>query len=261
MKLWRRALSIFALGMWAFLSPVAAEETLQLTIAPESVAIDAFYHGSRILVTGKLPADCEAIVRIMGQRSNLHLKKKGRVGGILWMNLDTITIENVPSVFMIYTAKDLTELLGPHPESSGVRKLGLASLQEHTRIVPISADHDALFKEFIKLKDKEGFYRTSQGLVHYGSAGDTQKSFEVSIPLPARFPPATYQVEVYAVRQGEVVAQAAQPLEVTMVGFPALLSSFAFRRGALFGLFAVVVAVVAGLIIGVVFSGSKGGSH
>lgn len=261
MKLWRRALWFLALGIGTCFSPALAEESLQLTIAPESVAIDAFYHGSQILVTGKLPADSEAIVRIMGQRSDLHLKKKGRVGGILWMNLDTITIEDVPSVFMIYTAKDLTELWGPHPESSGVRKLGWASLQETTRIAPASADHDALFKEFIKLKDTEGFYRINQGLLHYGPAGGTQKSFEVSVPIPARFPPAQYQVEIYAVRQGEVVGQAVQPLQVAMVGLPALLSSFAFNRGALFGLFAVAVAVVAGLIIGVVFSGSKGGSH
>ncbi len=261
MKLWRLALLILALGMWVFFSPVAADQGLQLTIAPESVAIDAFFHGSQILVTGKLPEDCEAIVRIMGQHSDLHLKKKGRIGGILWMNLDTITIENIPSVFMIYTAKDLAQLLGPHPESSEVRKLGWASLQEDTRIVPISADHDALFKQFIKLKDKEGFYRSNKGLLHYGKVSDTRKSFEVSVPIPARFPPGKYQVEVYAVRQGEVISQAVQPLDVKMVGFPAWLSSFAFDRGALFGLFAVVVALVAGLIIGVVFSGSKGGSH
>ena len=62
----------------------------------------------------------------------------------------------------------------------------------------------------------------------------------------------------YAVSAGEVRAQASQPLEVKMVGLPALLSSFAFQNGALYGLFAVVVALLAGLVIGVVFSGSKG---
>ncbi len=58
-----------------------------------------------------------------------------------------------------------------------------------------------------------------------------------------------------------MVAQTKLPLEVKMVGFPGLLARFAFNNGALYGLFAVVVAIVSGLIIGVVFSGSKGGSH
>jgi len=261
MKQWRLKLWILALGMLSMGSPAAAQQLLQATIAPQTIAIDAVYNGAGLLVTGQLPADCEAVVRIMGERSDLHLKKKGKVGGILWMNLDTVTIQNVPVVFIIQTAKDFVEVLGPHPDSSEVRKLGLPYLEKETGIMPESADHAALFKEFVKLKESEGLYTSTKGLLHYPKTSDAQKSFEVKVPISASFPPGKYQVEVYAVSAGKVTAQASQPLEVEMVGVPAFLFAFAFQNGALYGLFAVIVALVAGLIIGVVFSGSKGGSH
>jgi uncharacterized protein (TIGR02186 family) len=261
MRQWRRKLWVLALGMLSMGSPAAAQQLLEATIAPQTIAIDAVYNGADLLVTGRLPADCEAVVRIMGERGDLHLKKKGKVGGILWMNLDTVTIQGVPAVFILQTAKDFVEVLGPHPDSSEVRKLGLPYLEKETGIMPESADHAALFKEFLKLKESEGLYASNQGLLHYPKTSDAQKSFEVKVPIPARFPPGKYQVEVYAVSAGAVAAHATQPLEVKMVGVPAFLSSFAFQNGALYGLFAVVVALVAGLAIGVVFSGSKGGSH
>jgi uncharacterized protein (TIGR02186 family) len=258
MKRWVQVLWVFTLGWLIAGSSAAAQEVLQVAVSPRTIAIDAIYNGSDLLVSGRLPADCEAVVRIMGERGDLHLKKKGKVGGILWMNLDAITVQNVPAAFMLYTAKDFAELVGPHPESSAVRKLGLASLQEETGIVADSGDHVALFKEFLKLKESEGLYSTNLGLLAYPENRGGEKSFEVKAPFSAHFPPGKYQVEVYAVNAGEVRAQASQPLEVKLVGLPALLSSFAFQNGALYGLFAVVVALLAGLVIGVVFSGSKG---
>jgi uncharacterized protein (TIGR02186 family) len=261
MKGRRHLLWVLALGLLIAGSPAAGQDVLQATIQPPTIGIDAVYNGGELQVSGQLPSDCEAAVRIMGERTDLHLKKKGRVGGILWMNLDTITVQNVPAVFMIFCAKEFGELLGPHPELSGVRKLGMAFLQEQTKIIPESAEYAALFKEFLKLKQSEGLYGTSQGLLRYPVSSGTQKSFEIKIAFSARFPPGRYQVEVYAVRGGEVVAQTNLPLEVKMVGFPGLLARFAFNNGALYGLFAVAVAIVSGLIIGVVFSGSKGGSH
>jgi uncharacterized protein (TIGR02186 family) len=261
MKRWLQILWVLALGWLIAGSPAAAQEVLQAAISPRTIAIDAIYNGSDLLVSGRLPADCEAVVRIMGERGDLHLKKKGKVGGLLWMNLDTITVQNVPAVFRLYTAKDFAELIGPPSDSSAVRKLGLAFLQEETGIVADSSDHVALFKEFLKLKESEGLYSTTKGLLAYPENRGGEKTFEVKAPIPAHFPPGKYQVEVYAVKAGEVRAQANQPLEVKMVGLPALLASFAFQNGALYGLFAVVVALLAGLVIGVVFSGSKGGSH
>ena len=51
-----------------------------------------------------------------------------------------------------------------------------------------------------------------------------RKPFRAKIPIPSRLTPGAYTVEVDAIRNGEVVARAEQPLTVKLVGFPALLA-------------------------------------
>jgi hypothetical protein len=56
------------LGLMAMSSPAAAQQVLQTTITPQPIIIDAVYNGSELRVAGQLPADCEAVVRIVGER-------------------------------------------------------------------------------------------------------------------------------------------------------------------------------------------------
>jgi hypothetical protein len=83
------------------------------------------------------------------------------------------------------------------------------------------------------------------------------KVFKTTIPVPSRLSPGQYTVEVAAVRNDEIVARASMPVNVALTGFPALLSSLAFANGAMYGILATVIAVLAGLGIGLVFQ-SKG---
>jgi uncharacterized protein (TIGR02186 family) len=261
MKGFRKKATLLLLCIIALISSAQAQEVLEVAIRPETVAIDAFYDGSEVVVTGQLPEDCDAMVRIMGEQSDLHLKKKGKIAGLLWMNLDTVTFKDLPSAFILYSAKDFAELLGPDPESAPARKLGLAYLHDQIVISPAPADKGALFQELLKLKEDEGLYGFRQEGLRYQKADANRQSFEARVWIPPRFPPGQYHVEVYALRNGEIIAHNIQPLTVKLVSLPAYLASFAFQHGALYGLFAVLIAVVAGLLTGFLFKGGKGGSH
>jgi uncharacterized protein (TIGR02186 family) len=261
MQGWLLKIILLTLGISLGAVSTPARAALQVKVAPGAIAIDTFYNGDRLLVSGQLPEDCEAVVRVIGERSDLRLKKKGKVGGILWMNLDTVTFNNLPSVLIVQTAKDFREMLGAHPENTAGWKLGLESLEETTAIVPQPTDKITLFKELLKLKEEEGLYAVSSQGLHYQEASGGWKSFEVGIPIAPRFPPGKYTVEVYALRGGEVVDQDTQPLEVKLVSFPGMLAALAFQHSALYGVCAVVIAIMAGLLTGILFSGGKGGSH
>ena len=50
-----------------------------------------------------------------------------------------------------------------------------------------------------------------------------------------------------------VIARAEQPLAVNLVGFPALLSRLAFGHSLLYGILATLIALLAGLGIGLIF--------
>jgi hypothetical protein len=60
------------------------------------------------------------------------------------------------------------------------------------------------------------------------------------------------------VQNGTIVASYDHSLTVALESFPKILSMLAFDHGAIYGILATLIAVVAGLITGVLFKGGKG---
>ena len=237
---------------------VGAEGTVQLTVTPGLVNIGAFYNGTTITATGTVPAESHVIVRFLGSSCDLHMKQKGKLFGIMWMNLDSLIFRGVPSVCIVSSAQDLDNLAqtagGEWPV---IKDLRLAGLQQNARVESNGGDQVKAFEELIKLKNNEGLYLETSGNISYGEAINGQKSFRVEIRVPSRLSPGKYVVELAAVNGGELIAHAEQPVTVNLVGFPALLSKLAFGHAALYGILATIIALLAGLAIGMVFD-SKG---
>ena len=239
-------------------SNVTAQEPLQVSISPQTLGIGAFYDGARLRIKGEIPADAQAVVRVVGEQRETHLKQKGRALGVLWMNLGTVTIENAPTVYLLYAPADFPASLGPKPQQLPAWKLSLEALQDQIKVLPEGADKSALFKEFVKLKETERLYQVQNDKIRYLNTSGHQKSFDVRVSIPPRVSPGQYMVEIYAVKDGKILAQTQQPLKVQMVGFPAFLSMLAFQHGGMYGLLAVFVALFAGLLMGFLFGGGKG---
>jgi hypothetical protein len=238
-------------------STAAAQDVARMTVEPQAINIGALYNGTTLTAKGSLPADSEAIVRFMGTSCELNMKVRGKVGGIMWMNLDSITFKGAPSVCLVSSAADFNRL-----EANGgasIRVLRLSGLKGSVLIEADGGGHENAFEEFLKLKQKEGLYREMFGNISYGSASEGQKTFRAQVPIPSRLSPGAYMVELDAVRNGEVIARAEQPVTVKLVGFPALIAGLAFGHPALYGILATIIALLAGLVIGLVFQGR--GSH
>jgi hypothetical protein len=234
-----------------------AKDDVRLRVEPEEIHIGALYDGATLIATGIVPADSEAIVRFMGTTCDLHMKERGKVAGIMWMNLDSITFRGAPSVCLVSSAVDLQGL-----EANGgasVRVLRLSGLRGSIQVEAEGGQHQNAIEEFLKLKQKEGLYREMFGNISYGNASEGQKSFRAEVPIPSRLIAGDYVVKLDAVRNGEVIVRSEIPVKVNLVGFPAFLSGLAFDHSALYGILATVIALLAGLGIGLVFQ-SKG-SH
>jgi uncharacterized protein (TIGR02186 family) len=243
-----------------FLTPASllkAEEPLQVSPFPDQISIGTFYNGTRLSISGNLPADSDVIVRMTGETSELRMKKKGKVLGLLWMNRDTVTFESVPKAFLLYTPRNFEEIFKSLPKDAPVRQLGLTALEEKITVSPDSSEKGMLVKELLKLKEKEGIYAVSDN-VHYTPLAEGRKNFEAEITIPPKLSPGAYNVEVYLVQNGTIAANYGHSLTVALVSFPKMLSVLAFDHGAIYGILATLIAVVAGLLTGVLFKGAKG---
>ena len=232
--------------------------TFKAKLDPAVIHIGSFYNGERVFVTGEVPAKSEVVIRVKGKGQDLEFQKKGRVLGILWMNLETVTFHQLPNVYLLYTAKSFENMARLSGGKPGVQEINLNSLESQVDITPAPADKHALIEELLKLKTSEGLYGVQQDAIRYGEIQGATKPFAATLSMPPRLPVGEYGVEIFVLNQGNIVARTTDHLKVDEVGFPALLSNLAFEHAGLYGILASLVAIAAGLLMGLLFRGSKG---
>lgn len=228
---------------------------LQMKVSAETVDISTFYNGTTVEVTGAVADGSDVVIEVSGPKTDVHLKEKGKVLGLLWMNKTDVSLENAPADYMIYFPENVTqELIG---EKTGV---GYEAVEKEITIEPASEDRAFIFGEYVKLMEKSGVYALNEGGVTYGQANDGMKPFSATLDIPSKMKPGSYHIKALAVNQGAVTEQIEQELNLRLTGFPAMISKLAFGNSLLFGIMAVVIAIAAGLIIGTLFKGG-GGAH
>lgn len=238
------------------LAPVGSAAEVSLNIAPSTVEITTFYNGTTVAVDGKVAAEAEVLILVSGSGEELHVKRKGKVGGLFWMNVGDLTFGNVPRVYMIYTGKELADKI--ENESMG---LGFNALEARVEIKPAGEENSFYFKEFVRLKESQGLYSKSGEAVTYGAAADGVRPFQATLTIPPQMKQDSHTVAAYAVRDNQVLASSTANLELKQVSFPAQLSRLAFDHSLLYGILAVIIAILAGLIISAIFKSKGGGGH
>ena len=233
----------------------ASASPVHLHITPENIDIGTFYNGATVNVSGQVPTGSEVVIRLSGEGEELHLKKKGKVAGLLWMNTGDLTFSNAPKVYKLITGKGIKNL-----DTSAAREFGFTALKNRIEISPKSRENDFLLKEFIRLKTKDDLYSIVPGGVSYEPAKGDMKSFQANIAIPSIMKPGDYSVEVAVVQNGRILDSSSKPLILQQISFPMQISNMAFGHALLYGIISVFIALMAGLVMGLLFK-DKGGAH
>ena len=237
----------------------AVAKALTVEVAPAKVPITMSYHGAKLTITGQSGADQDLVLKISTEPHDSVMKYKAKVGGLVWMKKGSLDFKHVPGVYLINSTADLSRILEPAERNQ--HQLGYEALAASARVENGDGTpaEKSWFDEFIRFKEMERVYTIQQGSItrQHGGQGNT---FKVEVAWPYQAPPAVYNVELYAVKDGRVVGQSATTFEVERVGIGAALSKMAFNQAALYGIMAVVIAMVAGFAVGAIFK-KDGGSH
>ncbi|MCB2185141.1 MAG: TIGR02186 family protein [Deltaproteobacteria bacterium] len=233
------------------LPALAAEQAVDVQLAPERVQITTFYDGADLKVSGTAPDGEQVAIRLSNEPREAAFRVKGQLWGFLWMNQGEVIFHGLPTV-NLYQASGV-------PEANF--HLGLKALRSQAKIEAGAGDPDQLFEEFMKIKQGEGLYSFSPQGVTLGPAQGGSRTFESEFHLPPRLPKGEYRVQVYLRdAAGQITPGPQRQLMVEEVGFPALMSSLAFNYSLLYGVLASLVALLGGLITSLLFKGG-GGAH
>jgi uncharacterized protein (TIGR02186 family) len=243
-------LSFLILALIPCMAYAAAPMTM--TASPTNILMGARFDGVTLKASGTIPAGSDVILRFTGAPEELHLRKKGKVFGLLWMNTGKVVLNNVPRIFLVESSRSFDQL------GAAATPFQLASLKSSIKVEEGASSGDVdVIHELLLLKKNDGLYTETTGGIHLGPDTGATRTFAAEIAIPSAVAPGHYNIEAVAVKDGVVVGQQATDVEAKLIGFPAWLSKMAFNNGLLYGILATVIAVVSGLAIGLVFQ-SKG---
>ncbi|HSB31387.1 MAG TPA: TIGR02186 family protein [Candidatus Sulfobium mesophilum] len=257
MKLKFLALTLIALAFAAAATTASAQ--LTATANHDHITVDFFYHGSTVSVRGVSDPETDLVIKISSPEGHQTLRQKGKVGGLLWMNVGKLTFEHVPNLYFLHSTKNLTEMLSNEELNKYV--LGYSALESHAEVAPVSgaSEKNKWFDEFVKMKEASKVYATSSGKIST-TAKDGLQEYYVLMDWPYQASPGEYTVSVYAVKGNKVVEQAESKVTVEQVGVVKSLAGMAKQSAAVYGIISIIAALGAGFGVGLIFR-KGGGAH
>lgn len=243
--------AVCLLGL-ALAGTAAAESGLVTDVSHPSVQVSYRYQGETLLVFGSL-ADPggHVVVEVRGPERPRTIQRKGRVLGLLWMNVEDLTIEGMPGYYALLSDVPVERLLG-----SGERaRLGMGrealfrAADYHGETA--SAGRRDYFDGLIRHMAGQGLFQERPEAVTIRR----DRLFRAELRMPSRAPVGNYRVVVRQMKDGAVVHRDVRTLQVAKTGMEKWLYDLAYRHPAWYGVAAVAVALLTGWLVGVITRG------
>jgi len=247
-KTWLQLFCAAAAMLLWLLPPQASAEEVVADLSSHIIGISSGFTGASVVLFGAIdgPGDVVAVVR--GPEREMTVWRKGKVAGI-WVNADSVTFGNVPSFYAVSASRPLDSIL--QPSAAALYRIGTANLNLNAgqTVPPQRAKQfgDALVQEQLRA----GLFASEIGKISFLG----ERLFRATLSFPGNVPTGTYLVEIFLVRDRDIVGGQTTPLVVSKVGVDAELSDFANRQSAAYGAIAVLIAVVAGWLASLPFRG------
>lgn len=241
----RRLIAAAALAVLG-VSPAGAAGPLIADLSSKEIRITTGFAGTALLLFGALDAAGDVVVVVRGPRRREVVRRKVRVAGV-WVNGDSMAFDGAPAFYRIASTRPLAALAPAALLAE--RQLGAGRLRFQRGPGARAGDVAEFRRALLRNKRRSGLYSDGEGAV--AVVGD--RLFRTTVVFPANVPTGTYSVDTYLFRGGRLVDAQSTPLAVHKAGLEADIFDFAHRHSAAYGVIAIVIALVAGWLAGVMF--------
>lgn len=226
-------------------------------LTQEVVEIRSNFTGADFLVYGAvtgLEQGDDIVVVVRGPQKDLRVMRKIRTLGI-WVNRAPIAFENIYGYYAVASTRSLSQFA----TFSSLRREGIG--MEHLRLsAPAHAREETRFgvggvvvtelggeivdyrRAIVRNRARDGLYVESPGGVEILDGG----LFRAGVRLPPVTPVGEYALDIYLFRDGVPVASRRTSLQVRKAGLEQAVYDFAHEHAPLYGMIAVIIALVAG---------------
>lgn len=227
-------------------TPLRAAEPLVADLSKHLVAITTGFAGTDVLLFGAIDGQGDVVVVVRGPNQDEIIRRKNRQLGI-WINSGTATVDNAPSFYRVAATRPLADMA---PEAVLNRhQIGLDHLALPIETADSKSDPATYRQALLRLKQKKGLYGEKVQEIGFMS----HRLFRTEFHFPANVPVGTYLVEVYLIKDGDVLSAQTTPLVISKIGIGADVFDFAHHQGAAYGALAIILAAAAGWLAAVAF--------
>ena len=237
---------LLTLAIAVTLASETKAEPLVADLSESVVKITTGFTGTKVLLFGAIEGRGKLVVIVEGPRHSLTVRRKRRIAGI-WVNRAEVQFDDVPSFYQVLSSDPLEEWLPLRTRD--LYQIGVEYLRfaPRTKVGPAEA---ASFRDaLIRNMQRNGRYGVLEGNVTVMGG----QLFRADLFLPANLPTGFYSIEVMLIGDGNVKSIQATPLLVTKSGIGAQVYDMAYSYPALYGIMAIVIAVLAGLGANAIF--------
>jgi uncharacterized protein (TIGR02186 family) len=239
----------------ALATPLAAQESVVTGVSTDTIALNATFDGSELLVFGAIRRDApiapdadplDVIITIKGPSSPVTVRRKARRLGV-WVNADAVEVRRAPSFYAIATSRPLDRILN---QTERLRyQIGMDQAVRRVEGHPTISDTTSFTDAVVRLREKSGSYAQLDGAVTVAE----ETLFQTSIDMPANLVEGEYVAEFFLVRKMMVISSGATLIRVEKTGIERWLYNFSRNEPLLYGLLSVALALFAGWLAAAAF--------
>lgn len=187
----------------------------------------------------------DVVIVVRGPEAQTVIRQKAKVGPI-WINDDSLTFPSAPGYYAVAASRPLSQIASD--AVFGSYGIGFDHLPLLVKTARGLAAPDAEFRSALfRLRSNSGLFRQEKdSVVHIGEG-----LFKTDIRLPANVPVGNFLVETFIFKDGTIKARNRITLAVDKEGFERTAYDFAHGYPFWYGLVAVLVALTAGWLAGV----------
>ncbi|MBP1851375.1 TIGR02186 family protein [Rhizobium halophytocola] len=235
---------------------VEGAEGLDIGTSTNEIAITSDFRGANLTVFGALTntdqlllaiGQYDVIVTLEGPREDATVRRKERLFGI-WVNRRSMTFEAPPESYSLASTRLVSDIASPDLLNSvgvGIPHIPLTPIGYFAPDTNMTSFRDA----YRRLSVASGLYQAENNGVRFVSSN----LFKATLKLPANIPNGVHMVHAYLFKSGSFIAQKELPLRVIKTGLEDTISQAAHEKPLLYGLFAVVLAMLTGWSASVIF--------
>ena len=258
-----RALAYLVAGLLfaGFLAPQSvAREDIQSDLSASNIAIESNFTGARIVVFGTIEDGrryaeeagiYDVVVVIRGPDEPIVSRRKSRMLGV-WINTSSYTFEDAPTYYAVLSTRPLADIAKPKLLTS--RGIGFDSIlalpQPALAETSVEIENARAFRQaVIRIKQRDKHFVADERGVNFIS----KTLFRATLNLPASVADGDYSADVFLFRDGRLQSLNQRNLVIYKQGFEEWVYSTAFDYPLLYGILAVLTAIVVGLSASAVF--------